>query len=202
MNKMFDITPPKPKIQNKKSVKSKNKKKSNGLIFIIVLLIFVIYFSLNNKIASNYQEENNTNEKIKSQQIIKNNTNEIENENTNNQKTLSTPNPKTTGIDDKENEEIANEEIDFDENIEIEILNGAYIPGLANEVKNILEKNNIQVDNIGNTKNLYDRSIIYYQKINIKLAEKLKEILISYNPIIQENDEFASNNKILIVVVK
>lgn len=199
MSKFFDIRPPSRSPQKTKKYKKKNrsykKSKNNGLLFVIVgVCIFIFIFSLTNNTSSTYDQPDQITDSSKSNDLIDTN-----------KKTIPSPNPDTTSSSNPEkvidNEQIEETKVDKkDSDADIVILNGARIPGIASEVKNTLENNNIEVSELGNTENTYDSTIIYYTENNTDTANKIQETLSEYDPKLEIDPSIANEDKIVVVI--
>lgn len=198
MSKMFDIGPPKPiPKKQKNTTRSTNttkrkKPQSSFLVVIFIICIFVLLFSLSNNTSSQYTQAD-------TDSIVNNlTTKDISAKPSDNP--LTKPSKTENVIEQKQanQEEILNNNSSSD--IQVVVMNGARISGVANEVKETLENNNIPVSEVGNTENLYTKTTIYYTDDNLKLTEKIKETLSDYNPISEINLDFASSQKILIII--
>jgi hypothetical protein len=206
MTKFIDIRPPykkKPsKINNSNTYKKPKYKKSNtGLLFIIsIICIFIFIFSYanNNSIKYAYPDhepiyEEDDQEILENIAIEKPNIGQVDNPHTKESYT-NNKQDKATDIENTKDPKINNFEVD------ITVLNGARKPGLANEVKEILENNNFSVSNIGNSQNKYSQTIIYHTKENQQIAEKIMETISSYDPKLEINNQLSNNQKILVVI--
>ncbi len=202
MSRFFDIRPPKPQSNYKKNISAKSstkprkQKSGSGILFIIIgICIFIFIFSLTNNTSSSYEQKDNTPQ-----------TNEIDNLATTENSPKPTSNPFITPSDKSQNDtttnptNIDNESQTQSNEIQITVLNGSSLPGIADKAKNILEENNIKVTDIGNTDNPYSKTVIYYSENNTETTKKIQETLSAYNPSLEINSEFANDKKILIVI--
>lgn len=198
MSKIFDIRPPRPTQRKKKSTAksySKSKKSQSGLLFIIIgICAFILIFSLSNNTSSQYSQSQIIAEGSEIDKLATTTTTQKPDN-----YPFVTPSKTDINSDHKESTNQTNES-QTPEDIQIVILNGAGIPGIANQVKETLEENNISISEVGNSQNPYSETIIYCTKPNSELAKKIEETLSDYSPKLEINSDLANSNKILIVI--
>lgn len=198
MTKMFDIGPPKPISKNKKpatksNYSSKKKKSQSGILVIVfIVCIFIFIFSLSNNTSSQYSQSDTS--------TAVNNLITTEETGKPPENPLTTPSKTEDNIENNVDQQEEKTNNNISENIEIVVLNGSGTSGSANKAKEILEKNNILVSEIGNTNNLYTKTTIYYTNENFSLVEKIQETLSNYNPKLEINTDFANIKKILVII--
>lgn len=205
MSRFFDIRPPQQRNKPKKhshslsqssSRKSKSNNKQSGLLIIIfIICVFIFIFSITNSSSSQYSQaqtdsainnlitDNPSTSKPTAYSFIT--PSKIEEENNIN-------NEQDSTIDSSNNEN--------SNNITVVVMNGARASGVATKAKDTLENNNITVSEIGNTENLYSQTTIYYTEKNTNLARKISETLADYDPVLEINDQFASDQKITVII--
>lgn len=202
----FDIQPPSRNSKNSTGVNIKNQKsrfnKTTNVYLIIIFGLFVL-FSFN--LLFNSQ--------IQSDELIKNRSNSLKNEINNlgtiktkslsdqlsNQSEITKSSAPSTQNKVKTSEESENSAIST---IQITVLNGTQKSGIAKTVKDQLEDNGIQIDKIDNAKNSYSQTVIYYTTVNKTLAEKIQEILASYNPKLEKDNTLVDDKNIIVVIGK
>ena len=84
--------------------------------------------------------------------------------------------------------------------ISIKILNGSGKNGLAAQAKQDLEKKGFKIESIGNAKNSYNSTIIYYNKNKKEEAQIVSDNLTQFQTSLQENPELTGQYDILIVL--
>jgi len=192
MTKLFDIKPPIYKKNPEKpmtiSEKPKIKNNSGNIFFVIIIFILII-------IGFSYLSNQNY-LKISNDTNFQNDLAPIE--------TLITNSPESQEFNQKnETSSKPLESLKITPNeTKIILLNGSRDFNNTADVKNIIEKNNLIVSEIGDTKNIYSNSTIYYTELNIDKAQKIKSLLINYNPNLVEDEIMATDEKIIIVVSK
>jgi hypothetical protein len=190
--KFIDIKPPKPRIKIVSSTNKLTKKKNNAsgfYFFIIILLIVIFYLSYNNTHSSNYKNDQNYINSIDNLATEVSPSATLPEESTSSG-IIITPNP----IDTQQSNLINKE------SVAITILNGAGIPGIAQEIKNLLTSNGYNIESIGNANNFYTKSVIYHSPSNEQIAKDLQTILSDYPSDIQSNNQFADDTHITIVI--
>ena len=84
--------------------------------------------------------------------------------------------------------------------ISIKILNGSGKNGLAAQVKQDLEKKGFKIESIGNAKNSYNSTIIYYNKNKKEEAQIVSDNLTQFQTTIHEDTELTGQYDVLIVL--
>ncbi len=85
------------------------------------------------------------------------------------------------------------------ENAKIKILNGAGVPSLAAETRDKLTKAGFKITSIGNAKNKYTSTYVYYKNGAKDIAEEIGKLLANRNPKVQEST-VAQENDVIVVM--
>lgn len=207
MSKAFDIT-----IRPKKTstaTKPTNNHQFRGLLFLGVTIIIILMIAdFNNNSNTKISADIINNEKVQSENTeIQNNP--IENQNTtsnNEQLTQKITETNNSQIDNSNNKVTANIEntqsaavIDKSK-ISISILNGARISNAANNTKTLLEKQGFVIEKLGNAKNLYQHTVIYFNKDKKNEAVLVQLALDNQNITLEENPSLTASNDLLIII--
>lgn len=192
MTKMFDIKPPVyKKPAEKPAPSSENPKKSNNsknIFFAIILFVLIIigFSILNNQNYLKISSDTNSQNELEPIETLVTNSPEP---------SLSIqPDKSTNGSLDSLKSNV--------KETKIILLNGSRDFNNTADVKNIIEQNNLSVSEIGDTKNIYSNSTIYYTNNNVAIAQKIKSLLPNYNVNLVEDEIMASDEKIIVIVSK
>lgn len=197
MSGIFDIKPPpkkrypeKNKAQHYERQTTKRKKSGVFLFFIVMVLGFIVFFSFinNNKTKTINPQDTNLDTRNKETTST---TSPSDNQSVN--QTISSPEASISISSTPTSSESR-------PNVQITVLNGSGETGAANNAKNELEKNGIEVYKIDNAQNNYSQTIIYYTNENKSIADKIQETLADYNPKLIEDNTLADNENVLVVI--
>ena len=218
----FDIEPVH-KTRKKTKSQAKLNRKSNSVLSWVILILITIAATSFLTSTSNQQKSNTPKSSIEFEVLADKETQKaaeketkaniindaskdtgIDLENANNQSDYSeinnnqdndqnqenptaSPNPATTTLDMME--------------LKIKILNGSNQAKIAAKAKDFLEKKGYVIAKIGNAKNTYNKTYIYYHKGKINQAKQISQ---SFNiqTKIEENNQLTQNYDLVIVVGK
>lgn len=204
MSKAFDIT-----IRPKKTpvaVKPTNHYQSSSLLFLgvaIIISLVIIDFNNNSKISTDIV--NNSQVQSENTQTLDTTATESQNSFDNNptQKTSDTINTldNNSSSNDVANIENTQSAAVIDKSkISISILNGARISNAANNTKTLLEKQGFVIEKLGNAKNLYQHTVIYFNKDKKNEAVLVQLALDNQNITLEENPSLTASNDLLIII--
>ena len=212
MGKAFDIIyapKPKPTPRPTSHKSSPSHHQTSGWVYLgLIIVVSLMVADLSNGFGNDDQiieKENNTNqsEQVLSETIEPNN--EIiqetsESSNTNDEQNIK-PNNQTSENATLEESSTQTQNASINKSsIKIRVLNGSKTSGAAANTKTKLASQGFTIDSIGNTRNPYSKSYIYYN-INQREAAVLVQLALENQDIVlQENPSLTGDYDILVVI--
>jgi LytR cell envelope-related transcriptional attenuator len=90
------------------------------------------------------------------------------------------------------------------QNVEVAVLNGTSVPGLAAKVASDVQVNDFSLGNVGNTRREYDQTVVMYESGQRKAADKVARVLgvKPVQPIDRETQREAGGGDVVVIAGK